>query len=91
VTGLLASDLAHRAVARLLGEGEAGGGLDPRRLPQHLVDGGVRIFRTDCVLDEDAEIRCHAAEVLELEEHAAELKDAIEELQQEMDRGMRRR
>jgi hypothetical protein len=39
----------------------------------------------------DAEIRRHAAEVLELEEHAAELEDAIEELQQEMDRGMRRR
>jgi hypothetical protein len=39
----------------------------------------------------DAEIRHHAPEVLELEQHADELEDAIEELQQVLDRGRRRR
>lgn len=52
----LTPDLAHRAVARLLGEGETGCGLYTRRLPQDLVDRGYRIGTTDSVFYGDVEV-----------------------------------
>ncbi len=55
--GALAADLAHGAVARLLGEGEAGGGLDPCGLPQDLVDRRDRVFASDSILYGDIQVR----------------------------------
>src|SRR5215211_4892054 len=52
----LASNLAHRAVAGLFGEGETRHRLYARRLPQDFVDRWYRIFRADGVLYRDVEV-----------------------------------
>src|SRR5829696_2033706 len=53
---LLAPDLAHGAVAGLLGEGEASCRLYPRRLPQYFVDRRYGVRRADGVLYGDIEV-----------------------------------
>src|SRR5918995_4105949 len=52
----LAPDLAHSAVAGLLGEGETRCWLYSRRLPKNFVDGRYRVFRADGVLYGDVEV-----------------------------------
>src|SRR5215216_917259 len=52
----LTPDLAHGAVAGLLGEGEASCRLYARRLPQHFVDRRYGVFRADGVLYGDVEV-----------------------------------
>src|SRR5918998_5196045 len=54
--GNLASDLAHRAVARLLGEGESRGRLDAGGVPEDFVDGGDGIRRAYRVLYGDVQV-----------------------------------
>src|SRR5215207_5149009 len=52
----LAPDLAHGAVAGLLGEGETGCWLYARRLPKNVVDRRNRVFRADGVLYGNVEV-----------------------------------
>src|SRR5918997_1372177 len=52
----LAADLAHGAVARFLGEGEAGGRLDPGGVPEDPVDGRDGVLAPDRVLHGDVEV-----------------------------------
>src|SRR5829696_4988551 len=52
----LAPDLAHGAVAGLLGEGETRCWLYARRLPKNFVDRRYRVFRADGVLYGDVEV-----------------------------------
>jgi hypothetical protein len=52
----LAPDLAHRAVARLFGEGQPGGRFDARGVPEDFVDGGDGVCGANRVLYGDVQI-----------------------------------